>query len=97
MYEPTKWNRRTFTIVLGPHVADPAYLLPMWEKDGDGGLVAEYSDFSELKTLIANLERKAQQDLGYSRAEDHIYSKLGIKSPFELDALAERLKKERNE
>lgn len=71
---------RKFTILPEPSVADPAHFVlcrEETEKDGKPEFI-QYSDFTQLKSLIQDVELKDAQRAGFSLGIEYVLKLFGI-------------------
>lgn len=83
--------KRTFVIHTQPSVADPAHLIKVSEFE-HGMHIANYSDMSELKKPIEDVEHAQYYDAGYQRGQREIYAKLGVQTPEDLENILKKIK-----
>lgn len=57
MYIPAHGLIRRFILFTSPNIADPAWMVPVVEVDGDGNEVASFTDIGEVKGVVDKMER----------------------------------------
>ena len=81
-YRPSLGLIRRFVLFTAPHVADPAWMVPVVEVDGDGNEVASYTSVEEVKHVVdkmgCDLIAHAARMTAEAKTLEKVLSVLGV-------------------